>query len=145
MRWLSWRLSMQALPSQEVANEGARALQEGQPKAKLRDQYPEGKGVDASQALAEAMGEAQEANKRTHNTNQAWMLNHTLKPLEVSAWPDDLRQALERGLFCPPRTSPMWEHQEAQRVAEPWHQEAGLGGGQAVPGGSTQAVRSQER
>ena len=25
----------------------------------------------------------------------------TLKPLEVLAWPDDLRQALERGLFCP--------------------------------------------
>ena len=27
------------------------------------------------------------------------MLNHTLQVLEVSAWPDDLRQALERGLF----------------------------------------------
>ena len=33
------------------------------------------------------------------------MLNHTLQPLEVLAWPDDLRQALERGLFCPLRTS----------------------------------------
>ena len=64
----------------------------------------EGKGVDASQALAEAMGsiqEAQAANKRIQDTNQAWMLNHTLKPLEVSAWPDDLKKALERGLFCP--------------------------------------------
>ena len=61
-------------------------------KAKLRDQYLEGKGVDASQALAEAMGSIQEAaNKRTQDTNQAWMLNHTLQPL----------QALERGLFCP--------------------------------------------
>ena len=88
---------MQALPSEEVANEGACALRKvnlERFKPKLRDQYLEGKGVDASQALAEAMGsiqEAQEANK----------LNHTLKPLEVSAWPDDLRQALERGLFCP--------------------------------------------
>ena len=54
-------------------------------KAKLRDQYLEGKGVDASQALADAMGsiqEAQEANKRTQDTNQAWMLNHTLHPWE---------------------------------------------------------------
>ena len=62
------------------------------------------KGVDASQALADAMGsiqEAQEANKRTQDTNQAWMLNHTLQPLEVSAWPDDLRQALERAVLPP--------------------------------------------
>ena len=45
-------------------------------KAKLQDQYLDKKGVDASQALAEAMGsiqEAQEANKRTQDTNQAWM------------------------------------------------------------------------
>ena len=111
---------MQALPSEEVANEGAPAL-----KAKLRDQYLEGKGVDASQALAEAMGSIQEAaNKRTQDTNQAWMLNHTLKPLEVSAWPDDLRQALERGYqgeVCP-------LHQDAQSVAEPTRVPPTLGG-----------------
>ena len=74
MRWLSWRLSKRACRR---------------------------RGVDASQALAKAMGsiqEAQEANKRTQDTNQAWMLNHTLKLLEV---PDDLRQVVERGLFCP--------------------------------------------
>ena len=43
---------MQALPSEEVANEGARALRKvlERFKAKLRDQYLEGKGVDASQA-----------------------------------------------------------------------------------------------
>ena len=55
---------MQALPAEEVANEVERF------KAKLRDQYLEGKGVDASQALADAMGsiqEAQEANKRTQD------------------------------------------------------------------------------
>ena len=90
---------MQALPAEEVANEGARALSKvnlERFKAKLRDQYLEGKGVDASQALADAM-EAQEANKRGHHE-----LNHTLHPLEVSAWPDDLRQALERGLLATP-------------------------------------------
>ena len=49
----------------------------------MRDQYLEGKGVDASQALADAMGsiqEAQEANKRTQD--QAWMLNHAPPALE---------------------------------------------------------------
>ena len=45
---------MQALPSEKMANEGARALKKVNLKAKLRDQYLEGKGVDASQALAEA-------------------------------------------------------------------------------------------
>ena len=54
---------MQALPAEEVANEGARALERF--KAKLRDQYLEGKGVDASQALADAMGSIQEARRRT--------------------------------------------------------------------------------
>ena len=69
---------MQALPAEEVANEGAGALRKvnlERFKAKLRDQYLEGKGVDASQALADATGsiqEAQEANKRTQDTNQAW-------------------------------------------------------------------------
>ena len=61
---------MQALPSEEVANEGARAVRKvnlpGAVQAKLRDQYLDGKGV-------------------TQDTNQAWMLNHTLKPLEVGA------------------------------------------------------------
>ena len=66
---------MQALPAEEVANEGGRAFRKvnlERFKAKLRDQYLEGKGVDASQALADAMGstqEAQEANKRTQDTN----------------------------------------------------------------------------
>ena len=53
---------MQALPSEEVANEGARALRKVNLErfsAKLQDQYLE--GVDASQALAEAMGSIQEA------------------------------------------------------------------------------------
>ena len=75
---------MQALPSEEVANEGARGFRKvnlERFKAKLQDQYLEGKGVDASQALAEAMGSIQEAQRTTL--------------LEVSAWPDDLRQALE--------------------------------------------------
>ena len=56
---------MQALPAEEVANEGARALRNNLErfKAKLRDQYLEGKGVDASQALADAMGSIQEAQK----------------------------------------------------------------------------------
>ena len=79
---------MQALPAEEVANE-ARALRKvnlERFKAKLRDQYLEGKGVDASQALADAMGSIQEAQETP---------THTLQPLEVSAWPDDLRQALE--------------------------------------------------
>ena len=47
---------------------GSRALRKvnlEQFKAKLQDQYLEGKGVDASQALADAMGSIQEANKRT--------------------------------------------------------------------------------
>ena len=50
---------MQALPAEEVGNEGARALRKvnlERFKAKLRDQYLEGKGVDASQALVDAMG-----------------------------------------------------------------------------------------
>ena len=56
---------MQALPAEEVANEGVRALRKVNVerfKAKLRDQYLEGKGVDASQALADAMGSIQEAH-----------------------------------------------------------------------------------
>ena len=39
--------------------------------------------------------------RRRRRTSAPRTLNHTLQPLEVSAWPDDLRQALERGLFCP--------------------------------------------
>ena len=98
-------------------------------------QYLEGKGVDASQALADAMGsiqEAQEANKRTQDTNQAWMLNHTLQPLEVSAWPDDLRQALERGCWMRSRTPPSGGHQGEVR---PLHPEAQRGAEPVEPGG----------
>ena len=107
---------MQALPAEEVANEGARALRKvnlEQFKAKLRDQYLEGKGVDASQALADAMGsiqEAQEANKRTQHTNQAWMLNHTLRCRHGQM----ISGRLWRGgcsapwSWMTPRTSPTW-------------------------------------
>ena len=103
MRWQSWRLSRRACrPCRQSGQRGSPGPQEGQPerfKAKLRDQYLEGKGVDASQALADAMGSIQEAQE-ANSAPRTWMLNHTLQPLEVSAWPDDLRQALERGLFC---------------------------------------------
>ena len=78
--------------------------------------------------------EAQEANKRTQDTNQAWMLNHTLQPLEVSAWPDDLRQALERGCCAPwswmtSRTSPIKEKyvpyiRRLREAQNPWNREA---------------------
>ena len=95
---------------------------------------------------------AQEANKRT----QAWMLNHTLQPLEVSAWPDDLRQALERGLFCPldwmtPRTSPTWGTSRRstsptsgglREAQNPWNQEALLAT-PAPPKGATGRGRDQ--
>ena len=54
--------------------------------------------IDASQALADAMGSIQEAQEAIQDTNQAWMLNHTLQ----SAWPDDLRQALQKGAVLPP-------------------------------------------
>ena len=81
--------------------------------------------------------EAQEANKRTQDTN----LNHTLQPLEVSAWLDDLKQALERGLFCPlelddPKDIPQKVrplHPEAQRGAEPV-EPGGVAGGDARSG-----------
>ena len=66
MRWPSWR--------SPGGHAGRQKRWPMEPMAKLRDQ------VDASQALAEAMGsiqEAQEANKRTQDTNQAWMLNHS--------------------------------------------------------------------
>ena len=57
-----------ALPAEEVANEGARALERF--KAKLRDQYLEGNGVDASQALADAMGSIQGAGANKRNQHQ---------------------------------------------------------------------------
>ena len=60
---------MQALPAEEVANKGGRALE--RTKAKLRDQYLEGKGVDASQALADAMGSIQD--EQAHPGHQPGM------------------------------------------------------------------------
>ena len=85
---------MQALPAEEVANEGARALRKvnlERFKAKLRDQYLEGKGVDASQALADAMGSIQEAQRRTSAPRTP--TRHGCLTTPSSLW--------ERGLFCP--------------------------------------------
>ena len=65
MRWQSWRLSKRAC----------------RPCRQRRWPTREPGPSERSQALADAMGsiqEAQEANKRTQDTNQAWMLNHTL-------------------------------------------------------------------
>ena len=68
------------------------------------------------------------------------MLNHTLQPLEVSAWPDDLRQALERGLDDPKdiptwgtsrrSTSPTSGGSESSEPVEP----GGVAGGDARSG-----------
>ena len=121
---------MQALPSDEVANEGARAFRKvnlERFKAKLRDQYLEGKGVDASQALAEAMGSIQEAQA----ANRTPTRHGCSTPLEVSAWPDFFRKALERGLFCPLELEDpdnifvVGDIKEMLRASQnPWHQEA---------------------
>ena len=66
------------------------------------------------------------------------MLNHTLQPLEVSAWPDDLRQALERGLFCPlnlddPDDIP--NVGDIKKKVRPLHPEAQRGTEPVEPGG----------
>ena len=76
---------MQALPAEEVANEGARAkVNLERFKAKLRDHSG---GAGGEQA---------------HPGHQLGVDAYPHPPaLKILAWPDDLRQALERGLFCP--------------------------------------------
>ena len=115
MRWQSWRLSRRACrPCRQRRWEPSPS--EGQPKT---DSRPSCKistwRVRVSTPARHWLmrwAPFRKANKRTQDTNQAWMLNHTLQPLEVSAWvwPDDLRQALERGpwSWMTPRTSPTW-------------------------------------
>ena len=110
---------MQALPAEEVANEGAQPLRKvnvEQFKAKLGDQYLEGKGVDASQALADAMGsiqEAQKANKRTQPTRRGCLTTPS------SPWHGQMisgRLWRQRGGHQG-EVRPL--HPEAQRGAEP--------------------------
>ena len=90
---------MQSVPADEVANAGSSGLRKvnlERFREKLREQYLEGRSADAGKALTEAMGlvtEAQAANQRIQEANQAWMK-------KVSVWPTELQRALEKGLFC---------------------------------------------
>ena len=40
-------------------------------------------------------------NKKIQDQGTAFMEKFALNPVELSAWPDDLKRKLERGLFCP--------------------------------------------
>ena len=47
------------------------------------------------------MEKAKTANKQIQDQGTAFMEKFALDPMEISAWPTDLQQKLERGLFCP--------------------------------------------
>ena len=57
--------------------------------------------LDNEMAILAPLQKGMQRLRRRTSAPRTPTRNHTLKPLEVSAWPDDLRQALERGLFCP--------------------------------------------
>ena len=84
---------MQALPSDEVANAGARAL------SKIN--LVQGQAERPVPGSTEAMGSIQEAHRRQTSASRT-PTRHGCSTTLSSPWkPDDLRKALERGLFCP--------------------------------------------
>ena len=59
---------------------------------RVRGHHLEGRSADAGKALTEAMGsvtEAQAANQRIQEANQAWMKNHSLSPRGTPARPKE--------------------------------------------------------
>ena len=60
-----------------------------------------GRTEDALQAAITSMEKAKAANKQIQDQGTAFMEQFALNPVEISAWPTELKHKLERGLFCP--------------------------------------------
>ena len=53
------------------------------------------------QAAITSMEKAKAANKQIQDQGTAFVTQFALNPVEISAWPTELKHKLERGLFCP--------------------------------------------
>ena len=105
---------MQAVPASEVRNSGSDLLQKVNLldfKAALKKRMLEetsGRTEDALQAAITSMEKAKAANKQIQDQGTAFMEQFALNPVEISAWPTELKNKLERGLFCPTIGTRSW-------------------------------------
>ena len=60
-----------------------------------------GSTEDSLKAAVTSIEKAKEANKKIQDQGTAFMEKFAIAPTEISAWPEDLKHKLERGLFCP--------------------------------------------
>ena len=105
---------MQAVPA-SVRNSGADLLRKVNLldfKAALKKRMLEetsGSAEASLQAAITSMEKAKAANKQIQDQGTAFMEQFALNPVEISAWPTELKHKLERGLFCP--TAPLDWHE----------------------------------
>ena len=98
---------MQSVPDSQVRNSGSDLLRKVNLldfKAALKKRMLEessGSTEASLQAAVTTMEKAKTANKQIQDQGTAFMEKFALDPMEISAWPTDLQQKLERGLFCP--------------------------------------------
>ena len=98
---------MQSVPDSQVRNAGSNLLRKVNLmdfKAALKKRMLEeasGSTEDSLKAAVTSLEKAKEANKKIQDQGTAFMEKFALTPTELSAWPEDLKHKLERGLFCP--------------------------------------------
>ena len=98
---------MQSVPDSQVRNSGSDLLRKVNLvdfKAALKKRMLEetsGSTEASLQAAITSMEKAKAANKQIQDQGTAFMEQFALNPVEISAWPTELKHKLERGLFCP--------------------------------------------
>ena len=98
---------MQSVPDSQVRNAGSNLLRKVNLmdfKAALKKRMLEeatGSTEDSLKAAVTSLEKAKEANKKIQDQGTAFMEKFAIAPTEISAWPEDLKHKLERGLFCP--------------------------------------------